>query len=218
MTTNPLQPPSFSGLLNYWLPLAREAYRAESATIGPDAFGFVRRVGDVLQIAWRGTHGLQDWIHDAEAAVPADDAYTWGHHVAGGFQHVYGSCRASLLVQPPRDAHAIHITGHSLGGALALACAADLICQRPDLDITVVTFAGPRYGSPGWSAEYNRRLPRTWRVTNPCDLVPHLPAAPLFRHVGQPYIGVSCGVQLAVDAHKLDTGYEPALRRLVCAA
>ena len=69
----------------------------------------------------------------------------------------------------------IYITGHSLGGALAILAALELNYQKlkPEL---VVTFGQPRVGNAAFAACYNELLgDRTIHVINAADPVPLLP-------------------------------------------
>ena len=69
----------------------------------------------------------------------------------------------------------VYITGHSLGGALAILCAYDVAtrssCAEYDLDVKVYTWGTPRVGNHAFAREYNRRLPDTWQVINSDDAV-----------------------------------------------
>ena len=136
--------------------------------------------------------------------------------MATGFQTVYSGIRVAIfdLLRNPRS---VRITGHSLGAALAVALAAELRVRNPLLPITVVTFAGPRYGSRQWAERYEAAGISTLRVTNKWDIVPRLPMKFRFKHVGL-WLGVDPGFQDVVQAHSLQAAYRPGLRALLNAS
>jgi hypothetical protein len=86
----------------------------------------------------------------------------------------------------------VFITGHSLGGALAILCA--LECWRQALPVSgVYTFGQPRVGNAAFAALYDRtRMINgpvlrdiTFRVVNQNDIVPRTPGLLLgYRHGG----------------------------------
>ena len=71
----------------------------------------------------------------------------------------------------------LFLTGHSMGGALAVLTACRLAKMgRPP--VAIYTFGAPRVGDPAFCAGY--ALP-TYRVVNRLDLVPEMPMASLKR-------------------------------------
>ena len=78
------------------------------------------------------------------------------------------------------------ITGHSLGGALAVLCA--YLLQRQGFPVhSVYTFGQPRVGDRAFAADYEALCGgKTFRLVNQNDLVPRLPGWLLgYRHAGQ---------------------------------
>ncbi len=86
------------------------------------------------------------------------------------------------------------LTGHSLGGALALLAAFDLAKERFPIR-AVITFGAPRVGL-FWFRHlyYTLRCPMqtlhsvTWRFTHSTDLVSRLPPPLPYCHVGEEYV------------------------------
>lgn len=76
----------------------------------------------------------------------------------------------------------IHVSGHSLGAALATIAAlhAALVCDqhRAGCEVSLYTFASPRVGDSAFASACNQRL-RSFRIANSEDLVPCLPPATL---------------------------------------
>ena len=80
------------------------------------------------------------------------------------------------------------ITGHSLGGALAVLAAFALRRPEPHFDIIgLYTFGQPRVGNQAFAEACDRMLrPLHWRVVNHRDVVPRLaPRAMDYRHTGR---------------------------------
>jgi hypothetical protein len=75
------------------------------------------------------------------------------------------------------DGWAVFLTGHSLGGALATLCAHDLALRawsrRPQL--VMVNFGSPRVGNRAFAEDFNKLVPRAWRVVNRNDAVAAVP-------------------------------------------
>ena len=109
-----------------------------------------------------------------EAAAPAQggaamEAETSAVHV--GFLRGYLSVRTRLLTMIEalkRDEGgdwSVYVTGHSLGGALATICAADLgsgICAADD--VVMYNFGSPRVGNLAFVKHFNGVVPEAFRV------------------------------------------------------
>jgi hypothetical protein len=159
---------------------------AESSIFGLVAWNAVDRTA---LIAIRGTQTIWDWIADFDAApVPWSSNPDCGL-VHMGFQLVYEHICVSvreLLQGKCPGMQRLLVTGHSLGGALAVLCAFDLF-QNLQLGFApeLYTFAGPRVGDPGFANRFNRAIPACNRIVNFMDVVPQVPLPPLYEHVGQ---------------------------------
>lgn len=68
----------------------------------------------------------------------------------------------------------LHVTGHSLGGALATLAAFDLTKQF-NVDTTVYTFGQPRVGNKAFATDYDKTVPRHFSVANGQDPVARVP-------------------------------------------
>ncbi|HET6376516.1 MAG TPA: lipase family protein [Methylocella sp.] len=117
------------------------------------------------------------------------DVRTGGSQIAKGFDLATGCVWPqlhALLQEPQAQGARIFLTGHSLGGALAVL-AADRILKGGGRVDAVYTFGMPRPGTKEFAAAYNERIGgRTYRLVYGCDLVPALPPPALgFRHVGR---------------------------------
>jgi hypothetical protein len=70
----------------------------------------------------------------------------------------------------------LYVTGHSLGGALAVLAVPDIMVNlSPMVTLWMCNFAGPRVGDAQFSALYDSTINTSRRVVNTNDLVPQLP-------------------------------------------
>lgn len=141
-------------------------------------------------VSFRGSRNVRNWLADLDAALP--NAVLAGApadvRVHRGFLHTWVFLRDDVVraVAALRERHphyAVLVTGHSLGGAVAVLCAVHL--AGAGLLATVVTLNQPRVGNTAF-AQWTDTLGITLlRVVNQHDLVPHLPALwQGFRHAG----------------------------------
>jgi triacylglycerol lipase len=176
-------------------------------------------------VSFRGTQTLEDWLADLDfVAIPYQSVADAGL-VHMGFQLVYDAVRksvSSLLQALAAGIDNIWVTGHSLGGALAVLCAPDLVSNVSKLIVPkLYTFAGPRVAQdnligPGFRQLFDGRIPLCYRIANRWDKVPDLPPAiALYEHVGH---GVSVDGGFTLDlarAHSLQQSYLPGLQKLL---
>lgn len=135
-------------------------------------------------LAFRGTQEPRDFITDAQCWMDyLVESQDWVHH---GFATAFRSMRDELLdFVISKPAEPIFVTGHSLGGALAMLAANYL---RHNLRVgAVYTFGGPRVGDATWAMCYDAALgDRTFRFVNEEDIVPRVPGMLAgYRHAGQ---------------------------------
>jgi triacylglycerol lipase len=182
--------------------------------------GFVAR-NDATQtmiVSFRGTETPEEWLKDFDAlAVPFPDIPTGGL-IHQGFDAVYQVIRNSVIAGVDAakvNATSVWITGHSLGGALALIAALDFAKNAvPPLPSQLYTFAGPRVGDVIYQTLFNATLPLCYRIVNRWDIVPQLPPPPVFIHAGQS-VDIDGGFTLDLaKAHNLIDSYRPGLQKL----
>lgn len=143
--------------------------------------GFWCTNADVGLLAFRGTSNPGQWLRDFKA-YPA--AHPWGRvHV--GFRDGVAAVEPAVarFVALASTRRAVWVTGHSLGGALALLGAARL--KAANISPFVYTYGQPRVGLADFAERYALELPeRTWRFVNQMDIVTRIPPDPIFRHTG----------------------------------
>jgi triacylglycerol lipase len=150
-------------------------FSAQLAFHDTETFGFVSRRHDtgIVYVTFRGTESPEDWLINVAVKQVAQH-HKWGN-VEDGFARVYSQC-ASTIIEAIRGAapSRVIVTGHSMGGALATLCAADIRGEL-GLTTTVYTFASPRVGDPAFADQFNLGCPDTWRVANTEDLITNVP-------------------------------------------
>lgn len=178
-------------------------------------FGFVIYSPNMAVIAFRGTDSEQDWLTDAYVVQENYPYLKDAGKTHKGFLGMYSSCRPQLInainTLPPNIS--LYITGHSLGGALAVLCALD-IAANTNLRPFMVNFGAPRVGCPSFAAAYNARVPNSIRVVNIFDAIPHLPLASiklpylnetiLYKHVDTQAVITNFNKQIKKN-HSIDT-------------
>lgn len=152
----------------------------------------------MIVIAFHGTHNSYELDKTDNDVTPATFGASLGS-VHGGFYTLYadGSRGTSLAAQISaylihQNAHGIlpvKVTGHSMGGALATLCAADIAynCRGNFQSISMYSLASPRVAvdnpldqnSRGNAAKfvshYQQSIPDSYRIVNTSDSVPTLP-------------------------------------------
>ena len=136
---------------------------------------FITHHDEVILIAIRGTLELSDWWRDADAAqVPFKEGKGKVHN---GFYDAYQALKEFVKDYLDRFhiGQKIIISGHSLGGAIALLLAEALRNSTDnDYDILLYTYGSPRVGDATFVAAAK---PLTHhRMVNNNDMIPGVPA------------------------------------------
>jgi Lipase (class 3) len=163
-------------------------------------------------VACRGSRSLGDWRQNLDAVRVSGtkhaDLLSPGMRALAGI-HVHRGFRASAasLIEPVAafcerlrahygtlDGHVLYMSGHSLGGAIAMLLFLVVMVGRlrdvAPLVAGAYTFGQPRVVYKGGDTDRVLALSaeRLWplhRLVNCSDVVPHVPPATLFRHVGR---------------------------------
>ena len=169
---------------------ARSPARVAEDTLGlktvPFQHKFVRTRGYLgvcdthAVLAFRGTEPitLPNWLTDAVVKLVKTDDYDGRVHF--GFSSVLKQTWPKLsTVLEQIDGRPLFVTGHSLGGALAVLAACRL-AKSVNTPVATYTFGAPRVGDPEFCAGY--ALP-TYRVVYGLDVVPEMPMPSLTKAV-----------------------------------
>lgn len=161
---------------------------------------------DIIVVAFRGSGAFTNWVETMKATKepsPWPDSNHAGARVHSGFLDAYAdiasSIRAVVMMLIRRYPEGtVLVTGHSLGGAVATLCAADLKYHLGQASkVELVTFGSPRVGNEAFAgfmnfifktseADPNIGNYETRRFTNRDDPVIHMPATFLyFQHINQ---------------------------------
>ena len=150
-----------------------------------DTQGYIAVNDKVIMAAFRGTESLPDWLTNLQAIK---DPGPWRKtEVHEGSQDAFfvSALKIGRAIGEKRQNQQVWVTGHSLGGALAVILTATLL----ENDIPVhglYTFGAPRVGDKSFARQLDNQLKNKahWRVVNKGDLVPHLPPEMFFCHAG----------------------------------
>lgn len=190
----------------------RVAQTVEAMLIFSTAYLVQSRCGRVVILCYRGTEpgNLANWLGDADVG---SDSITLGSEVLGVHSGFYRNVRAtrwtvlhewntalngkSLFDSERNVEHpleALYLTGHSLGGAMAVLLSVSLAGFPEQHALAaklraVYTFGQPLTAGeplPGVAREVGRKL---FRHVNARDIIPTLPAAPWghLAHFGHEY-------------------------------
>ena len=164
-----------------------------------ELYGFAAGCDDFAVLAFRGTQNLKDWMTNVQAAPTRFSWFFEGAPEVGdvhsGFalavRHAWDQITAAVDTVLPKpqtrrnlkglatsNPPTLWITGHSLGGALAVLAGA-AYSMLPGINRIVsgvYTFGQPRIGLYQFCGNYDRLLQlRTFRFVNKDDLVPRVP-------------------------------------------
>jgi len=142
--------------------------------------------GSVL-VVFRGSMDVYSWITNLQFLY---DTYPYcsGCEVHSGFHKAWLSVRSEIqasvatAIKMCGPKCGIIVTGHSLGGALATLCMAEIVQWYPGVNTFSYTFGSPRVGNDNFATYYNSIQPNNYRLVNQHDLVPHVPTQVMQYH------------------------------------
>ncbi|MGW8375203.1 lipase family protein [Streptomyces sp. ODS28] len=153
-----------------------------------DTQAVVAGSGNMVIVAFRGTEPtkVRDWLSDVNAPGSAGPGGHGMVHV--GFNQALDAVFTQLkdtLAEFRDQGQTLWITGHSLGGALAMLAAARLHFEDPRLLADgVYTFGQPRTCDSALAESYDSAFAtRHYRFVNNNDIVTQLPTDPPYHHV-----------------------------------
>lgn len=139
-------------------------------------FGYILldKINNNIYIVFRGTIDINDALYDIKTHQIKYDEY--GGKVEKGFFCLYKKIRNQININNEQYNNII-ITGHSLGGAIALLCGSELIKRGKKVDI--YTYGCPHVFDNIAMQEINKKLQNTgsriFRIQNSCDIIPNFP-------------------------------------------
>jgi predicted lipase len=155
--------------------------------------GYVAFNGQTKEIivAFRGSQNIENWITNLDY-FKTNYKNVPNAQVHRGFLEAYNAVASEVIsgvkgLIGSYPTASIFVTGHSLGGALAIFAAADIKeTLKPGNRFTIYTYGCPRTGDQGWTDYFYSLFPEvSQRVVHASDVVPHLPITAMgFNHVG----------------------------------
>ena len=147
------------------------------AVVHDDAWNLQGYVGystelQKAMVVFRGTIGssLENWIHNLMATRTQANLPGMQKQVTEAVQDVLKE----------RGDVPVLVVGHSLGGALATLCAAELMYTYNLTDLQLYTFGSPRVGNAAFAEAMRNSTLDHKRMTHDRDVVPTVP----FEHLG----------------------------------
>jgi fermentation-respiration switch protein FrsA (DUF1100 family) len=161
---------------------AAGSYGAQATVVAGDVHAVITQAPGVAVVAFRGTvpSSWADWLRDFEAWPVRHEGMGWCHR---GF--LDGGMDLWPALQPLIAGRRVILTGHSLGGALAIITAG-LMTLAGNPPEALVTFGAPRVGGSALRQLLAPIPIRQYRNGN--DPVPDVPL--LYEHVRLPLIEV----------------------------
>lgn len=171
----------------------RQLWKLDSALMVPGAISthvgilgtaaIVAARPDAVIIAFGGTDPIRvaNWITDFAVDLPPRDTHSGFQDATDAIWSKLSSIIAAL--RSSGNVGPLFLTGHSLGGALAVLTAEK--AAQNERVAGIYTFGMPRVGRAGFTARYASLTDRTFRLHFGQDIVPAVPMPEQgFRHVG----------------------------------
>ena len=139
-------------------------------------------------VAWRGSVDIANWILNFKTTRTSYPLCS-GCSVHVGFNQGFNSVKSQVeplveFLMEKYPSASIYITGHSLGGALAVMSAAHLH-NKYNLVEKLYPLGQPRVGNDAFAQFMTAFIPNTYRIVHYADEVCHLPQSILgFKHSG----------------------------------
>ncbi|UHA72477.1 lipase family protein [Paenibacillus sp. 481] len=142
-----------------------------------EIFGYIAESKHEIVIAFRGTGSFQDNESDQDIfQIPYPYVQNSGK-THRGFTCIYESTRNNIIrvLNKLSPTKRLYITGHSLGGALAVLAGLDIAVNTKFHKPIVYTYGSPRTGDPTFAAKYDNIVKNSVRVYNVHDIIPFIP-------------------------------------------
>ena len=135
---------------------------------GTQAFIAKREKDKIAVLSFRGTEATQ--LADIKADINAIVTNDSGSRIHSGFLQAFDKVKQPIIDELDKlNEYAIYMTGHSLGGALALISTREL---ETDNTAACYTFGSPRVGSSEFADSIKTPI---YRIVNTADIVPRMP-------------------------------------------
>jgi triacylglycerol lipase len=145
-----------------------------------------------------GRFDANNWIVDLDAQqIPVDQSFGVSGYIHEGFANAFASLWQPIqaaVTEFQDNAQSLWITGHSLGGALAMVTAAAVTFEKRWPFNGLYTFGQPRVGDPNFCGNCDIHFgDQYYRFVNDQDIVtrvpprlfPHFPTFDTYGHCGR---------------------------------
>ncbi len=149
--------------------------------------GFSKGLNAIV-VVFRGSNNIQNWILNI-GTTKSTYSLCSNCAVHSGFLSGYNFVATAVktaveTLKAKYKGVKLYVTGHSLGGALAILCTAHLRSLFGNVDLTY-TYGQPRVGNQAFADWYQAHNPNTYRLVDYADIVPHVPPSNFgFLHGG----------------------------------
>ncbi|GBG25292.1 Phospholipase A1-II 1 [Hondaea fermentalgiana] len=154
----------------------------DNADVNQALVGYEAQSARVI-VSFRGSVAIAQWIYDLD--VTPMHVYCKDCLVHQGFYLSWKDLRQDVMahveeIARTRPVRQVHVTGHSLGAAMAVH--AGLALRQAGYTVQGYTFGQPRVGNAAFAKYASTVLPQWFRVVNYLDPIPQAPKLPLFYH------------------------------------
>lgn len=171
-------------------------------------FGFVAESPERIVLAFRGSDSTPNIDSDLDLfQIPFPYVANAGSSHRG-ITRIYQSMRDELIeiINSISTDKPLYLTGHSLGGDLAMMAALDFAVNTAQKNPIVYTYAAGRPGDVDFAKKYNQLIKNSYRIFNVHDFIPTLPAAeypPPFTDKGLFYEHVNMAVPIGFQMNNV---------------
>jgi len=135
-------------------------------------------------LAFRGSEDVRDWITNFTFKL-RPVKYFYGGMAHLGFMNSVASVFTELSMKIRHIQKPFYVTGHSLGGGLAVIASGAIRAQGLPINAVYVYGAPRAYGRTG-AKKYDMYIPNTYRFEIAGDLIARMPKPIMgYRHVGK---------------------------------
>lgn len=193
-------------------------------------YAFVATDGSRYVLAIRGSllsfteDAFNNWIyHDLNVATQNNWPYS-GNAKARISQGTYigwqniekmkdmetGKPLRDFLVENVENKKPLILTGHSLGGNLAIVYASYIWSQfnesgHPKNNINVITFAAPAAGNKSFADDFDKKFPDAVRIENSNDIVAKFPCTDKLKNIGSLFTDGPAASSVTIGYENINT-------------
>ncbi|MCY9530213.1 MULTISPECIES: lipase family protein [Paenibacillus] len=142
-----------------------------------EVFGYIAQSSHRIIVVFRGTRTFKDNESDQDLYQIPYPFVPESGRTHRGFTCIYHSARVALIRELSKlfTSKTLFVTGHSLGGALAVLAAYDIAVNTPFTKPIVYTYGSPRVASPTFASKFDLTVKNSIRIVNIHDIIPTLP-------------------------------------------